>query len=317
MQRPRPIPTRLGRAFSTRDAAAAGVGRGQLRHPQYERPFRGVRVRPRTDTPSHDPYVRQADARLTAARAWLPRMLDPQFFSHETAATIWGGPLPLSDESAGPGFPVHVSILGDGPLPREPQVSGHRARPQTTTIVRRDGVAASSPASTWASLGHLPLDDLVALGDYFCRVWREGIGRQHVGRTPLATRDELRSALNAGRRVGNPRLREAIELVREDSWSPRESQVRCILGRAGLPEPELNLDVFDDRQDFVACLDLAYPRQKVGVEYHGVHHATTYAADIERLARLRAAGWNVIEVSAALLARPRILVDRVRTALRG
>ncbi|MGM7698905.1 hypothetical protein [Microbacterium sp. A84] len=40
-------------------------------------------------------------------------------------------------------------------------------------------------------LGTLPVIDLVALGDYFCRQWRAGYGRPNAGRAPLATRDEL------------------------------------------------------------------------------------------------------------------------------
>jgi len=47
--------------------------------------------------------------------------------------------------------------------------------------------------------------------------------------------------------------------IREDSWSPRESQVRCLLVDAGLPEPEPNVDVFDDHGRFIGCVDLAHP----------------------------------------------------------
>ncbi|MFS0854639.1 hypothetical protein [Microbacterium sp. 179-I 3D4 NHS] len=315
MRRPAPIPPEWGSAFGVAQARDAGVGRGRLRHPRFERPFRGVRVLPGIDPPVDDPYERQARARLAAARAWLPRMRETQFFSHETAAAIWGAPLPLVAEEH-PGFPVQASVFGEQPLPREPNVAAHRASALTTAVVARGSVRVASPASTWASLGRLPLFDLVALGDFFCREWRSGVGRRQAGRTPLATRDQLRSAIEAGRRVGNPRLRRALDLIREDSWSPRETRVRCILIREGLPEPELNVDVFDDDGRFLACLDLAYPARKAAVEYHGMLHASTYPADVERLARLRAAGWTVIEVTAPLLATPGVLAARVRDALR-
>lgn len=315
MRKPEALPRELGSVFGVADARDVGVQRGTLRHARFERPFRGVRVLPDDRPPSDDPFLRQEHARRAAARAWLPRMLDTQFFSHETAAAIWGAPLPLDGDPSN-GFPVHVSVFGAAPLPRAPGVVGHRASPATSEITTRGTVRATSPASTWAGLGRLALPDLVALGDFFCRVWRPGVGRQHAGRPPLATREELQSAVDAGRRVGNPRLRQALELIREDSWSPRESHVRCILLAAGLPEPELNIDVFDDDGRFLACLDLAYPRRRTAIEYHGTVHAAHYAADVERMSRLRAAGWTVIEVTAALLARPDDLAARVRAALR-
>lgn len=85
---------------------------------------------------------------------------------------------------------------------------------------------------------------------------------------------------------------------------------------AGLPEPALNHDVYDEHGRFLACVDLAYPERKVAVEYHGVLHHSRYAADVERIAALRAAGWTVIEVTSALLTHPDLLVERVREALR-
>jgi len=107
-----------------------------------------------------------------------------------------------------------------------------------------------------------------------------------------------------------------MSLIREDSWSPRESLLRFHLVTAGLPEPELNIDVFDDDGWFLGCVDMAYPAQKVAIEYHGYMHAKTWDRDVERVARLRAAGWTVIEVTASALADVQGLIDRVAAALR-
>jgi len=93
--------------------------------------------------------------------------------------------------------------------------------------------------------------------------------------------------------------------------------VRCHLVFASLPEPALNHEIFDEHGVFLACADLAYPERKVAIEYQSVLHHAQYAADVERIARLRAAGWEVIEVTAALLADPPTLVARVRAALRA
>ncbi|MGF2949857.1 hypothetical protein [Microbacterium alcoholitolerans] len=212
---------------------------------------------------------------------------------------------------------VHVSTLGKGPLVRAANVKGHRADPRGVHLLNARGLPVASPATSWAQLAHLSLIDLVALGDYYCRVWRPGPGRPDAGQRSHASIDELRSTIALTRWAGIRRLRQAVELVREDSWSPRESQVRCHLVLAGLPEPALNHDVYDRHGRFIGCVDLAYPTQKVAIEYHGFLHSSQYAADVERIAALRAAGWTVIEVTSALFARPRHLVARVRAALNG
>jgi hypothetical protein len=184
-----------------------------------------------------------------------------------------------------------------------------------TAVTEHEGLRVSTPAATWAALGALSVFDLVALGDFFCRRWRDGYGRPHAGRAPLTTVADLRDALDLGRRKGAARLRQALELVREDAWSPRESRVRCILIAAGLPEPELNIDVFDEKGRFLGCVDMAYRDRRVAIEYLGMLHDEQWARDVERIAALRAAGWTVLEVTSPLLHRPQDLVARVVAAL--
>lgn len=215
----------------------------------------------------------------------------------------------------GTALPVHVSTFGDGPLVRAAGVRAHRADPRTTRRLKVDGLIISDPATTWAQLGAWNVLDLVALGDFLCRVWRPGPGRPNAGKKPLTTVAELRARITGVRRRGIRRLREAAELIREDSWSPRESKLRCLIVQAGFPEPFLNYDVYDDHGRFLGCVDLAYPDKKVAIEYHGLMHASTYAADVERIAALRAAGWEVIEVTKALFARPAELLARIRRAV--
>ncbi|MGI6879143.1 endonuclease domain-containing protein [Microbacterium sp. gxy059] len=312
MARTQPLPKRLGASFRVADALAAGVGRGRLRGPDLERPFHGIRsVSTEADESLH-PLEERRQRILERARAFASMLREDQFFSHETAALIWGAPVPLRDER------VHVSVAGDRSLPRRQGVVAHRVRPEMTSIRTHDGLPVSSPAATWAMLGRrLAVADLVALGDFFCRVWRAGHGRPDVGRQPLTAPDQLATALAAGRRPGAPRLREALALVRTDSWSPRESATRCALVQAGLPEPELNQDIWSSRGEFLGCVDLSYPEARIAIEYQGELHASQYAVDVERIARLRAEGWIVIEVTKELLARPAELVDRVRRALRS
>lgn len=91
--------------------------------------------------------------------------------------------------------------------------------------------------------------------------------------------------------------------------------MRCILIAGGLPEPELNVDLYDERGRFLGCVDMVYREARVVIEYLGMLHGEQWAADVERLARFRAAGWIVIEVTSPLLRRPEELVRRVSAAL--
>ncbi|WP_243064812.1 DUF559 domain-containing protein [Humibacter sp. RRB41] len=317
----RGLPPELGGTFSVARALRMGISYERLRAADLARPFHGVR-RPTGEAYSDDdidPYERQRRSRIVRAREYLPRMHPDHFFSHETAVSIYRGPLPLTftelnDLVLGAELGLHVSAVGPVALPRTAGVVRHRAH-SGVVVTKRDGLRVTSAASTWASLGALSLPDSIALGDFFCRAWRTGFGRPNAGRPPLATVADLRAALATGRRRGAPTLRAAIELIREDSWSPRESRVRYELVSAGLPEPELNVDVFDESGRFQGCVDMLYRRQRVIVEYHGMLHRDTWAADVERIAAFRDAGWTVIEVTTTLLANPTELVRRVSKAL--
>ena len=326
--KPRPLPPQLGDAFTVRSGTAFGFLRGQLRGSSLEKPFFGVRVRAGAfiDDASEDrddsPYAVQRRSRVLRAREFRPRMRGQHFFSHETAASLWGAPLPLewTDDGRLAGHEelgLHVSTIGSEALQRTGGVTRHRAQAHLATTCELDGMVVASPATTWAMLGSsLAVSELVVLGDFLCRAWRPGVGRPNVGTAPISTRAALQAALDAGRRRGAARLRDALTLIREDSWSPRESLVRFHLVTVGLPEPELNIDVFDENGRFLGCVDMAYPAQKVAVEYHGFMHAQTWAHDVERVARLRAAGWIVIELTASSLDDVQALVTRVAAALR-
>ncbi|MCD2497674.1 hypothetical protein [Microbacterium nymphoidis] len=320
-RRSTPLPDGLGAAFDVALARRHAVSRARLRGGDLIAPYYGVRLDGSPEDPAQmpaSPYERQRLQRRTAARNYAPRLHTGHCFSHQTAASLWDAPLPLERDGAGDpvGTPaLHVTALGHLAQPRTAGVVGHRSYLSLTAVAEVDGLRVSSPAATWASLGMLSVTDLVALGDHFCRRWRDGRGRPDPGREPLATREELRQMLDAGRRTGAERLRTALELIREDSWSPRETRVRLALMQAGLPEPELNVDVFTESGAFLACVDLAYVRERVAVEYHGMLHAQSWAQDVERAARLRAAGWAVVEITAPLLEHPELVAVRVRAAL--
>ncbi|WP_282847636.1 hypothetical protein [Microbacterium oxydans] len=327
MGRRQPLPAGFEGTFSVGIARLHGISRERLKGSDLDAPFHGVRT-PRDTAHSDegavaraaDPFQRQREDRVARAALYAARLHTGHFFSHQTAASIWGAPLPLEFDEHGrvagsDDLALHVSASGGVAFPRARGIVGHRTLASLTSIEVRDGLRVTSPDATWAALGTLPLMDLIALGDYFCRRWRPGHGRPDPDRAPLTTIGALRASIEVGRRRGARRLRTALESVREDSWSPRETHVRCVLVAAGLPEPQLNIDVFASDGRFLACVDMAYPDRRVAVEYMGMLHGERWAQDVERIAALRAAGWTVIEVTSPLLHKPGELARRVAAAL--
>lgn len=237
-------------------------------------------------------------------------MGDHEFFSHVTAAVIWELPLPASLLIAAP---IHIAVVAPLRLPRSKGVRGHQAVSAQTRVREdpRTGLRLADPATTWAMLASVIVHphDLVAVADAVVRDWRA---------EPLASVADLEAAIGRGRRVGINRLRNAMSDVRTRSASRPETRTRLALVEAGLEEPELNHDVYVDGIR-LACVDLAYPRRRIAIEYEGEHHLTDpaqWAVDIARYDRLAAAGWRVIRVTKSeLFERPGTLVERVRVAI--
>jgi len=117
---------------------------------------------------------------------------------------------------------------------------------------------------------------------------------------------------------GIRRLRAALELADGGAESPQETRLRLLLGCAGLPKPETQIE-FRGLHTRRIRVDMGWREWKVAVEYDGIQHwddPYQRAWDIERIALLEAAGWIVIRVSAAMLSRPDALIERVKAKLR-
>lgn len=119
---------------------------------------------------------------------------------------------------------------------------------------------------------------------------------------------------------GVRRLRAALRLADGGAESPRETRLRLLLIGAGLPTPETQIEFFDDYGDVVIRVDMGWRTWKVAVEYDGVQHWTDSRQrswDIDRIAILDSLGWVVIRVSADMLRRPEVIVQRVTDKLRA
>lgn len=288
-----PLPPELaGSAFRTSEARNAGVARTRLDARDLFAPFHGVRA------------PMDAAAETVAQRCALlhPRLNPAQFFSHTTAAELWGLPLPAGHTHTA----LHVSAARPGREPRTVGVTGHRLDIDIAHLTLRSGLPVPSLAETWAQLGGmLRLDDLVAAAD----------AALHSGGVDAA---ELTTAANRLRRRGALDLRTALTEMRTGAESPRETLTRLAIVRAGLPEPRLNWQLRTSAGSFVARLDMAYPRYRVAVEYDGRQHAdhAQFTKDADRWSNIDAEGWLLVRVLAHHFADPqRDIVARVRRAL--
>lgn len=317
-----PLPEELGSTFSVRSALSVGVTPERLRRADLARPFRGGRsVRslvPSVLVKDEHPAETARNAAMGRALEYAAIMRPNQFFSHQTAALFWGIPLPFVRD-----LDPHVSVFAPARHPRISGVHGHESLRSLTSVVchPHHGVLLSSPASTWAMLGAVLRDeyDLVAAGDAVVRIPRMPGGFAVDLGAPLTSLSALKSVVEAGRRVGRPALRLALPRVRTGASSRPESWCRLVVVDAGLPEPQLDVDVYGRDGSFIGCVDLAYPSLKIALEYEGDHHRTSpeqWQRDLEKHDRLVAEGWRVIRISRAqLFAAPNELIRRLSRAI--
>ncbi|MHC5797394.1 hypothetical protein ACVXZ4_14675 [Lacisediminihabitans sp. FW035] len=234
-------------------------------------------------------------------------MADDEFFSHITAAKLYGIPLPRHLEE----LPVlHVSVHEPAFPPRVRGVIGHRL---SVPIAPRlhGSFRTVSPARTFTQLAAvLAHDDLVVAGDFLVR-----------RKSPLCTMEELRAAVSSmGPARGARAARQALPEVRSGTDSPMETRTRLLIVRAMLPEPVIGYTVRDENADFIGTPDLAYVKERIAIEYQGSDHWTdpaVFADDIERRILFERAGWFVILVIADHVFRnPHWTAERIRVALR-
>lgn len=225
-------------------------------------------------------------------------------FSHATALTLFGAPVPWSVQSD---ERIHVTVTAPARAPQIGGVAGHVA--SAPAVVQHDGLPLTSPEQTWLdSAATARREELVSIGDFFLA-------------HGLATLDSLTGALlSAPRRRGLAIARQAIPLLRLGSESPAESLLRVVLHDAGLLPPFLNYRIHGRDGGFLARVDMAYPEQRVALEYEGDHHRVEreqWHKDIHRQGSIEDLGWRVIRATAADLREPSEFVTRVRRALTG
>lgn len=278
----------LGGPFRGSEAVGAGVLTApQLRGPAVRRLFQDVYV------PAAIPDTHELRCEAAAL------VLHPEaVITGRSAATLRGVPLARTKDSIELVVPEAVRIF-------------RRTGLDIRRTERRD-----DESQPWGRIGlatplRMGLDLLLdrALPDAVADL-------DAVLRAGLVDRSELRRMLSQRRDRGIVSARRAEELADPRAESPPESRMRVWLVLDGLrPEPQYWIE--DSRGRLVRA-DLAFPEQQVAVEYDGSwRNGELWALnhDRDRLNRVQAVGWEVVFVTAPLLATPRRMVDTVRAAL--
>jgi len=296
---PGELPPALSDSFGYAQARRAGVSARRLRGRDLDAPFYGVRRRA-----AGDPFADGDDAPLARDRAIRARVIrdavaysavmSPNaFFVGRTAAVLLGLPASHGDK-------LDVGVFAPRRAPRGRGIQGRALSSDFVSVGIIENLRVASPASTWATLGTVLTErELVRLGDAAVRIPRDDRGVPRPERR-LATLDQLRAAIEVGRRPGTVRLRTALARVRVGSMSPLETDARLNTEEAGLPEAELDVEIRNAGGRLHGIADMRYRRYRVLVEVEGDHHRTDrrqWTRDIEKQAAYAAEGYETVRLT--------------------
>lgn len=233
-----------------------------------------------------------AAARAEAAWLWSRRR---GVVAGRSAAALHGS------KWVDPGAPAEL-LYDNRHCPRALQTYGDQIADDERMLIR--GMSVTTPARTALDLAcRSPLDRAVAAVDALANA------------TELKMSDvELLIRRYAGRR-GIKRARAALDLIDSGSESPRETWLRLLLVRAGLPRPITQIPVLDEFGQIIARLDMGWEDVKIAAEYDGDHHRIDrwqFNRDIARTETLTAMGWIVVRVTS--LDTAGAIIHRVQSA---
>jgi hypothetical protein len=217
-----------------------------------------------------------------------------------TAASLLGLPVHASVEQ------IHVTVPAGVVTPRRRAGLITHQRVLDGEPLEVEGVPVSCP-------GQLLLDLASALSPTELIV---------VGDALLAQGHELETIMHdlagRGRSRGIIRAREVAMLLRPGVDSPQETRLRLIIVRAGLPEPAVNLPVFDEAGGWIGSPDLGYGKYRIALQYEGDAHRSNprrWRQDIARDEAFADAGWLVLRAVADDIARPQRFLTRLTRRL--
>jgi very-short-patch-repair endonuclease len=265
------VPEELRRGpFTVDQALRSGLSRRQLEGRSWKRLSTGRYIW--TGLADHPLHV------LRAAHGGLPR---EAAFSGVTAGWLHG--LDLRPTS-----PIEVTIPPGCGVSQRAGVRLRRSALAPTDIVVRQRLPTTSRLRTTFDLArHLAFIEAVVAVDMAL----------HNRLTSLPRLRDYVAAHAAFR--GAAQARKVVKLAEPRSESPMETRLRLLLINAGLPRPQAQAELRDERAAFVARVDLYYPDQRLAIEYDGSTHRDSLVADNRRQNRLLAAGYRLLRFTAA------------------
>ena len=277
------------RPFTRAQARAAGIGDRELRGSGYRQLLHGVYV-----------SSRAPDEPLSRARAALLVHPPGAVATHVSAARIRRVPVPADPLE-------HVTVSRPEDRRQRHGLRCHVASLAQADITVVEGVRISAPHRMFLELASaLGLVDLVVVGDFL------------VKRKLLTCESLVHYCATTTERYA-ARARRAAAYVRDRVDSPMETRLRMLLVLAGLPEPQVNLELHDDHGVLVMRLDLSYPQVRLAVEYDGRQHlddVRQWERDLERRDDLEGGSWRLLVVtSKGIYREPARTVERVWKAL--
>lgn len=276
-----------GTGFAYREGLEQGLTPSSLRGGSFMKPFRGIRTVATAETP------------LDRALAFSPLLRPWQCLAGISSLAVLGLPVPWRLRNAN--AVEMLSITGRG----HPQREGVHVR----RIVKSrlddhnldiEGVRVASAPLTWALLGsRCTVHELVRIGDAIVSDADNYPDRRLPG--PLATLDQLRAttARLAGM-AGARALQDALSRIRERVESPRETDMRLFIVDAGMPEPEVQVEVFDPATRLLlGRADLMHRDAGVVEEYEGKGHRSKeqWDRDIQKYRDFERIGLHVVRAT--------------------
>lgn len=119
---------------------------------------------------------------------------------------------------------------------------------------------------------------------------------------------------------GIKQLRTVIPMADRGAGSPWETKTRMLVVGAGIPRPQTQVILLDERGKFFAQVDMAWPEYRVALEYEGDHHRMReeYLRGIRRTNKIHRVGWDIVFATHELVTRyPGELIAAVVDALRA
>lgn len=264
--------------FSAAEAKQLGLTSEQLRGKGFVQVSQGI----------HRPTDWDFD--FTEAARALSAQSPGAWISHVSAARIHGLVLPpwLSDSAE-----LHLSKPRMLPEVRRTGITGHNVLACPDEVEQVGDLWISTRARTWLDMARiLPLPDLVCMGDQLVRMPRPEFEDRS---TAFATLNGLWKLVGRHSNLqGIVRAREALGLMRVGSDSSPETLLRLAMLDAGLPEPELQISLWD-RQGAPSA-DAGYRGRRIALQYDGAHHLEELQRhrDRRRNKAFQDAGWTVL-----------------------